>query len=141
LRAVCHDPGAMDCTRWPGLAGLAASALLLAVPPGAAAKTRFAATDVPLKSSNVSLKLTIPVGKPVGARFRDNYMFVTGTEGVSAYDISNPELPTPAGFLALPHFENEDVDIGGNYLLVSNDPSEGVGILYVIDISAFKTGA
>ena len=74
--------------------------------PGAAAKTRIAETDGPLISGNVTLKTTIPLGKPVGARFRDNWMFVTGTDGVSAYDISNPELPVPAGFLPLPHFEN-----------------------------------
>src|SRR3954469_21417162 len=130
----------MDRTRWPGLAGLVVVLLALSA-SGAAAKTRIAATDAPLVSGNVTPKLTLPVGHPVGARFRDNYMFVTGTDGVSAYDISNPELPLPAGFLPLPHFENEDVDIGGDYLLVSNDPSEGVGILYVVDISAFKTGA
>ena len=27
------------------------------------------------------------------------------------------------------------MDLGGDILLVSNDPSEGVGVLYVIDIS------
>src|SRR4051812_2832284 len=130
----------MDRTRWPGLAGLVVVLLALSA-SGAAAKTRIAATDAPLVSGNVTPKLTLPVGHPVGARFRDNYMFVTGTDGVSAYDISNPELPLPAGFLPLPHFENEDVDLGGDVLLVSNDPSEGVGILYVVDISAFKAGA
>ena len=41
----------------------------------------------------------------------------------------------PVGALPLPHFENEDVDLGGDILLISNDPSEGVGVLYVIDIS------
>src|SRR4051794_13302099 len=130
----------MDRTRWPGLAGLVVVLLALSA-SGAAAKTRIAATDAPLVSGNVTPKLTLPVGHPVGARFRDNYMFVTGTDGVSAYDISNPELPVPAGFLPLPHFENEDVDLGGNVLLVSHDPSEGVGILYVVDISAFTAGA
>ncbi len=90
---------------------------------------------VPLMSGNVTPKLTLPVGHPIGARFRDNYMFVTGTEGLTVYDISDPVLPKLAGALPLPHFENEDVDLGGNTLLISNDPSEGVGILYVIDIS------
>src|SRR3954451_10430714 len=130
----------MDRTRWPGLAGLVVVLLALSA-SGAAAKTRIAATDAPLVSGNVTPQLTLPVGHPVGARFRDHYMFVTGTDEVSAYDISNPELPLPAGFLPLPHFENEDLDLGADVLLVSNDPSEGVGVLYVIDISAFKTGA
>src|SRR4051794_21163753 len=62
-------------------------------------------------------------------------MYVTGPDGLTVYDISDPEHPLPAGALPLPHFENEDVDLGGNTLLISNDPSEGVGILYVVDIS------
>jgi hypothetical protein len=69
------------------------------------------------------------VGKPIGARFRDKYMYVSGTEGLEIYDISKPELPVLTGALPLPHFENEDVDLGGDILLISNDPSEGVGIL------------
>jgi hypothetical protein len=54
---------------------------------------------------------------------------------VTVYDVSDPALPKPWAALPLPHFENEDVDLGGDVLLVSNDPSEGVGILYVVDIS------
>src|SRR3954471_8669727 len=110
--------------------GLAAAvfAALLGLPGAARAQQiRLAENDsLPLVSGNVTPLLTIPVGKPIGARFRDNYMYVTGTEGLTIYDVSKPELPTPKGFLALPHFENEDVDMGGNLLLISNDPSEGV---------------
>jgi hypothetical protein len=62
-------------------------------------------------------------------------MYVTGTEGLEIYDVSKPELPILTGALPLPHFENEDVDLGGDILLISNDPSETVGFLYVIDIS------
>ena len=62
-------------------------------------------------------------------------MYVTTTEGLTVYDVTKPELPVPVGALPLPHFENEDVDLGGDILLISNDPSEGVGVLYVIDIS------
>ena len=62
-------------------------------------------------------------------------MFVTGLSGLNVYDISDPEVPTEIGNLTLPHFENEDVDLGGNILLISNDAAESTGILYVIDIS------
>jgi hypothetical protein len=103
--------------------------------PHAEAGVRLVGGDVPLKSRNVRPLLTLPVPHPIGARFRDNWMFVTTTEGLTVYDISNPRRPVPAGALPLPHFENEDVDLGGDILLVSNDPSEGVGVLYVIDIS------
>lgn len=126
-----------------GLASLGAvlattAALLAAVAaaPAATTKLRIAEDDsIPLQSSNVSLLATIPIGKPVGARFRDGLMYVTGTDGLTIYDVSKPELPVPKGALPLPHFENEDVDMGGNILLISNDPSEGVGVLYVIDIT------
>jgi hypothetical protein len=116
-----------------GLA-LATCSLALAAPAGAQ-QPSFGSEKLPLKSDNVTPLLTLPIGKPVGARFRDQYMYVTGTEGLSIYDVSDPKLPVPTGFLALPHFENEDVDLGGNILLISNDPSETVGVLYVIDIS------
>src|SRR3954467_4029858 len=102
----------------------------------ASARTRLVADDtIPFVSGNVTPKLTLPGGHPVGVRFRDQYMYVTGVEGLTVYDISDPALPKPAGALPLPHFENEDVDLGGNTLLITNDPSEGVGIVYVIDIS------
>ena len=50
---------------------------------------------------------------PIGARFRDGLMYVTTTEGLNIYDITDPELPVPVGALPLPHFENEDVDLAG----------------------------
>jgi len=108
---------------------------LLLLPAQAPAAVRIAEGDQPLISGNVEPLATIPLGKPIGARFRDDLMYVTGTDGVSIYDVSQPALPVSKGALPLPHFENEDVDMGGDILLVSNDPSEGVGILYVIDVS------
>ena len=109
--------------------------LTCALAPAAAGQVTFGSESLPLKSNNVTPLLTLPVGKPIGARFRDQYMYITGSEGLTIYDVSDPKLPTPVGALPLPHFENEDVDIGGNILLISNDPSETVGVLYVIDIS------
>jgi hypothetical protein len=111
-------------------------ALWFAVPVTADAQdVRLVGPDRPLASPNVELLATLPVPHPIGARFRDGFMYVTTTEGLTVYDVTDPALPIPVGALALPHFENEDVDLGGDILLVSNDPSEGVGVLYVIDIS------
>src|SRR4051812_41769751 len=123
--------------RLVGVLAAAVCAALLTLPAAAGAQQiRIAENDsLPLVSGNVTPLLTIPVGKPIGARFRDNYMYISGTDGLTVYDVSDPALPKPAGYLPLPHFENEDVDLGGNLLLISNDPSEGVGVLYVIDIS------
>lgn len=91
--------------------------------------------DVPFISDNIQLLSTIPVAGAIGANFRGNYMFVTGVEGLSTFDISNPALPVLTSFTPLPHFENEDVSIGGNLLLIANDRSESAAVLYIFDIS------
>jgi hypothetical protein len=135
-RGVRHTGNEVDVRRGLGCAVLVV--LGLAAPSAAAQAPDveiFEDDSTPLVSDNVSLLGTLPVSTPIGARFRDGYMYVTGTAGLTVYDVSSPERPLPIGALPLPHFENEDVDLGGNVLLISNDPSEGVGVLYVIDIS------
>lgn len=132
----------------PGTAGTT-DAPAGAVPDAAAATAAVdAATDRPVVdvpdtadptgvvgSDNVTLLSTIVEPAVVGARFRDDLMYVTSLAGLSIYDVSNPSLPSEVGRLALPHFENEDVDLGGDILLISNDAAESTGILYVVDIS------
>ena len=114
---------------------MAALVALLALASSASAAPRITTSSRPLISDNITPVFAVPGVHPIGARIRGNYMYVTGPEGLTVFDVSDPEKPLPAGALPLPHFENEDVDLGGNTLLISNDPSEGVGILYVIDIS------
>ena len=109
--------------------------IALILPASASASTRVTSTSRPLISDNITPVFAIPGVHPIGARIRGTDMFVTGPEGLTVFDITDPEHPIPEGALPLPHFENEDVDLGGNTLLISNDPSEGVGIVYVIDIS------
>jgi LVIVD repeat-containing protein len=53
--------------------------------------------------------------------FKGHYAYVTGWAGVTVLDIANPAQPRLAGALPLPHFENEDVDLCGNTLIVVND--------------------
>ncbi len=91
--------------------------------------------DLPFISDNIQLLGTIPLKGAIGATFRNNQMYVTGIEGLSTFDISDPTLPLLTSFTPLPHFENEDVSIGGNLLLIANDGSTTAGILYVFDIS------
>jgi hypothetical protein len=91
--------------------------------------------DVPLVSDNIDLLGTVPVVGAISANFRGNHMFVTGVEGLSTFDISSPASPRLTSFTPLPHFENEDVSIGGNLLLIANDRSESAAVLYVFDIS------
>jgi hypothetical protein len=93
------------------------------------------AEPAPLMSSNIQLVTALPNPGVIGARFKGNVMYVTTVSGLTTYDVSDPKAPVELGRLPLPHFENEDVDLAGDILLISNDASESTGILYVIDIS------
>jgi hypothetical protein len=95
------------------------------------------------KSANVTELGTLPeaVGA-IGARFSPdgNTMYVTSATGLGIYDVSQPEAPQRLSRLPLPHFENEDVDVGHidgrDYVIITNDPSfTGVGVIYVIDVT------
>jgi hypothetical protein len=87
-------------------------------------------------SSNVQLLDHIP-GSAAGMNFKGHYAYVTGWAGVTVLDIANPAQPRLAGALPLPHFENEDVDLCGNTLIVVNDREvEDLGsVLYVVSIA------
>src|SRR3954467_822349 len=87
-------------------------------------------------SSNVHLLAHIP-GTAAGMNFKDHYAYVTGWSGITVLDIANPAAPRLVGTLPLPHFENEDVDLCGNTLLVANDrEAKDLGsVLYVVSIA------
>ena len=116
-----------------GLARAAALSLLAAL---LLAPTAPAQQPPARKSDNVKWLESIAEPQVVSARFKGTKMFVSTLKGLAVYEVANPANPQRIGFLPLPHFENEDVDmsVGGNFVLISNDPSEGKGILYVIDV-------
>ncbi len=90
---------------------------------------------VPLMSDNVDLAATLPFPGAIGANFRGDVVYVTGTAGLATYDISDPAQPVPLGVLPLPHWENEDVSLGGNTLIISADSAVGVNYVGLVDIS------
>src|SRR3954470_15233809 len=95
-----------------------------------------AVVEPPLSaSSNVHLLAHIP-GTAAGMNFKDHYAYVSGWGGVTVLDIAKPDSPQIVGALPLPHFENEDVDLCGNTLLVVNDrEARDLGsIMYVVSI-------
>jgi hypothetical protein len=117
-------------------AALAVVLVGLLVAPSAQAAALF-------KSANVTELGTLPdaVGA-IGARFSPdgNTMYVTSATGLGIYDVSRPEAPQRLSRLPLPHFENEDVDVGHiggrDYVIITNDPSfTRVGVIYVIDVT------
>src|SRR3954468_10645834 len=96
-----------------------------------------AVVEPPLSaSSNVHLLAHIP-GTAAGMNFKDHYAYVSGWGGITVLDIAKPDAPQVAGALPLPHFENEDVDLCGDTLLVVNDrEAKDLGsIMYVISIA------
>lgn len=95
--------------------------------------------DLPFMSENVDVLGSIPFNGVIGATFAGNVMYATGIEGLRTFDITNPAVPVPLGALPLPHFENEDVSIGGNTLLISADNGIGINFLHVIDITDPRT--
>jgi hypothetical protein len=92
------------------------------------------------KSSNVHVGEHVP-GSFAGMNFKDHYAFLSGWGGITVLDIAQAESPRVVGDLPLPHFENEDVDLCGNILMIVNDRAEfDLGsILYVVSIANPRT--
>jgi hypothetical protein len=88
-------------------------------------------------STNVQHLGTVPTGPALGMVFKDHWAFVTGPTGLTVLDIAVPTDPTVVAAFPLPHFENEDVDLCGNTLLITNDrAARDVGsVLYSFDVS------
>src|SRR5215211_1272166 len=119
--------------RLRSLFSAAAVMSVLAVAPAGAG----AAAEPPLAtSSNVQVVDHIP-GTAAGMTFKDHYAYVSGWTGITVLDIAQADQPRPVGELPLPHFENEDVDLCGNTLLVANDrEAKDLGsVLYVVSIA------
>ncbi len=87
-------------------------------------------------STNVRLLGHIP-GTAAGMTFKDHYAYVSGWGGITVLDIAKADSPRLVGALPLPHFENEDVDLCGNTLIVVNDRAVAdIGsIMYVVSIA------
>jgi hypothetical protein len=94
-------------------------------------------------SPNVTWVANVPLDAPaIGGRVLtvggQRRFYVSGTKGLSIYDVSNPALPVPLGTLANPHFENESVAVSddGKTVLLASDPGFGQPPLtYVVDTS------
>ena len=91
------------------------------------------------RSENLVPLLNIP-GSFAGLAFSNDgkYAYATGwASGLTVFDLREPALPVPVGALALPHYENEDVEVCGDTLLIANDRVTGDtgGMLHVVDVA------
>ena len=119
------------------LTALLALVVLAAIPIVLPAAGQAVPPEPPLaNSSNVHLVAHVP-GSAAGMTFKDHYAYVSGWGGITVLDIAQADAPRVVGALPLPHFENEDVDLCGDILLVVNDRAEfDVGsILYVLSLA------
>jgi hypothetical protein len=120
--------------RLTALLGVVALVTLLNVGPVAGGVVPL---DPPLAaSSNVHLVAHIP-GSAAGMNFNGHYAYVSGWSGITVLDIAKPASPQVVAELPLPHFENEDVDLCGNTLIVVNDRvTRDLGsVMYVVSIA------
>jgi hypothetical protein len=87
-------------------------------------------------SSNVHVVDHIP-GTFAGMTFKDHYAYLSGWGGITVLDIAQADAPRVVGDLPLAHFENEDVDLCGDTLIVVNDrATRDLGaVLYVVSIA------
>jgi hypothetical protein len=112
-------------------------ATLVAVLNAVPAAGEGVALEPPLAaSSNVQLLANIP-GSAAGMNFKDHYAYVSGWGGITVLDIAQADSPQLVGALPLPHFENEDIDLCGDTLVVVNDrEARDLGsIMYVLSIA------
>ena len=119
----------------PALVGIVAG--LVAAPATAQVSVEPLPAEPPLSaSSNVHVLNHVP-GSAAGMIFKDHYAFVSGWGGLTVLDISKADSPRLAGALPLPHFENEDVDLCGNTLIIVNDrATRDLGsVLYVVSVA------
>ena len=114
-------------------AALTAGVALWSAIPAAA---QLPAEPALAKSSNVHVGEHVP-GSFAGMTFKDHYAFLSGWGGITVLDIAQAESPRVVGDLPLPHFENEDVDLCGNIIMVVNDRAtrDLCSVLYVVSIA------
>jgi hypothetical protein len=119
------------------VASIIGASLIFALPFGSAGRSLAAGVPPLAKSDNVTVLGNVPTGPAFGMNFKGHYAFVTGPTGLTVLDIVNPAAPAIVAAFPLPHFENEDVDLCGDLLLIANDrESRDLGaILYVLSIA------
>jgi hypothetical protein len=120
-----------------GTLAVAALSLVAAAAPGLAGGEPPTGKAGPgyIKTDNVEHVLTLPIDTDsIGARVFEKNFYLRTAKGVTIYDTSNPALPTPKGFVAVPatpNQERENIDTNGEILVTGQSID---GILYVIDV-------
>lgn len=118
-------------------AAVGVMALLLGGSASAVSDLRYGPTAGGFASDNVEHVTHIPLNlDSAGARLVDGYFYITTSNGLTIYDVSEPESPQRLGFLPMPqqpYFAEEDVDTNGRILLIST--FNGLNVVDVEDKS------
>lgn len=114
------------------LAAAAACLVAGAAPSGADPEVGAGFVATP----NVTHVATLPLDTDsIGGRVLGNDFFLRTGKGITIYDTSNPDLPVPKGFVAVPQTPNqerEDVDTNGRVLVTGQAYT---GLLHVVDVT------
>ena len=116
--------------------------LLAAAAPSGAAPAATPPEPGPgyVKTANVTHVATVPLDTDsIGGRVLGKDFFVRTGKGITIYDTSNPDLPVPKGFVAVPQTPNqerEDVDTNGAVLVTGQAYT---GLLHVVDVRNRQT--
>lgn len=104
---------------------------------GAVTDLQMGPTAGGFASDNVEHVAHIPINlDSAGARLLGDYFYITTSNGLTIYDVSEPEAPQRLGFLPMvqqPYFAEEDVDTNGKILLIST--FNGLNVVDVEDKS------
>lgn len=157
--AGSSNPPTMDTSRAPRLAFILAVGLLVGATPApaaapdtpvdTAAASAAATLEGPLVGTvgpgwfgtqNVNLEANLPINSgTAGSRVVGDQLFVTDQAGLTVYDVSDPALPVPQGFVPIPqqyYFTEEDVPSNGEIALVGQFGDLTPAIrLNVVDVS------
>lgn len=131
----------MDISRARRRSALLAATLLVAATPVSTSGPLVGTTGPGwFGSENVNLELNIPINSgSAGSRLVGDRLLVTDQNGLTVYDVSDPSLPVPEGFVAIPqqyYFTEEDVPSNGEIALVGQFGDLTPSIrLNVVDVS------
>ena len=113
----------------------AAVCLVAGAAPSGAAPTAPQPGPGYVATSNVTHVATIPLETDsIGGRVLGKDFFLRTAKGITIYDTTNPSLPVPKGFVAVPQTPNqerEDVDTNGKVLVTGQSYT---GLLHVVDV-------
>ena len=111
---------------------------LSAVPAGAGVTAAAGPGPGYFATDNVGWVRNIPLHPDsAGAAFHGSFMYITDSQKLTIYNISDPLNPVPTSVLPLPqtpYAPEEDVNTNGSLVIITSPLGRGTSGMYVIDV-------